>query len=469
MLDPNVWALNAETVGFRVSHKQPVDWRSFSTSLQNQTDSIKTRRELKETPISELHIMGGQLFGYDGNSLLDTRNRQKRQMNGYRLRSFTATDGPITLPTKDAGSLNMMIPASAGLVQYNRWNSVTPQTMVLSSVEPLNTPMTQKEQMETILNMNKSMDEINTLEEKHHEKRSRSYQNAVAEAEFESIRNGSNPDSIGQPSGGGNEQEVGGGDASGEGNEQGGDGGYADIKNENEQRAQLQNEAEGLFEEYRKERLRKEYQEREKTIGGTGITLSYNRHEDELAARTSRKQELREKRLQYHSKARRDVEIQQLLSGLTEAEKQEYYKMRSWNVVNEDNIASRYSLEYLNHSTAAIAADPITWNINTPMRSNSTPAANSIGFYTNTPVSVQQINEHLFSSGKIDINKRIRNLTPVNQPRKNIQYSEKLSGDRLLDDFSPDASLIHGVVGAGRRRKKIQVRQPRMLIPSTDY
>lgn len=184
MLDPRHIGLNAESIGFQVSHRQPVDWRSFSTALQNQSDSVKTRRELKETPISELHIMGGQLFGYEGNSLLDTNKRQQRQMNGYRLRSFDARDGAIVLPPKDAGSLNMMIPSKAGLVQYNRWNSVIPQTMVMRSVEPLNIPISQEQRVESMINMNNSREQILQNMKLHNKKRSLAEQNAAAEAEY---------------------------------------------------------------------------------------------------------------------------------------------------------------------------------------------------------------------------------------------------------------------------------------------
>ena len=181
MLDPKHIGLNAESVGFQVSHKQPLDWNSFSVALQNQSDSVKTRRELKETPISELHIMGGQLFGYEGNALTDTRARQMRQMNGYRLRSFDARDTAVVLPPKDAGSLVQMIPVKAGMVQFNRWNAVMPQSLVLRSTEPLNIPLTQDMQMQNMLNMNNTREQIQENINLHNKKRSRVAQNEAAE------------------------------------------------------------------------------------------------------------------------------------------------------------------------------------------------------------------------------------------------------------------------------------------------
>ena len=184
MLDPRHLGLNAESVGFQVSHRQPVDWKSFSVALQNQSDSVKVRRELQETPISELHIMGGQLFGFEGNSLLDTRKRQERQINGYRLRSFTAKDSAVVMPPKDAGSLNMAIPAAAGLVQYNRWNSVIPQTLMLRSGEPGLLPLSQDERVKEMLGLYQSQEEQAANLQEHNKKRSREYQNATAEEQF---------------------------------------------------------------------------------------------------------------------------------------------------------------------------------------------------------------------------------------------------------------------------------------------
>lgn len=139
MLDPSRYALNAETVGFRKRMRQSVDWASFNEALQTQTDSIKVRRELEETPINELHVMGGQRFGIEGNAKTNELARQQRQMNGYVLRSFLATGGPIILPPKKNDSL-LGIPSKFGQIQYTP-NAVVGQQYTSSFTEPLNAPL----------------------------------------------------------------------------------------------------------------------------------------------------------------------------------------------------------------------------------------------------------------------------------------------------------------------------------------
>ena len=93
-----------------------VDERAFAFELQRQTDCIKVRREEKETPISEVHVMGGQLFGIGGNSKTNEYARQQRQINGYALRHFSAS-GPIVLPPKHMDGL-LQTPHNVGLTQY---------------------------------------------------------------------------------------------------------------------------------------------------------------------------------------------------------------------------------------------------------------------------------------------------------------------------------------------------------------
>lgn len=119
MLDPSRYALDAATVGFRKRMGLEVNWDSFHNAIQNQTDAIKVRRELEETAISELHVMGGQRFGLGGNEKTNTDARQMRQMNGYPLRSFLATGGAIVVPPKHSEGL-LATPMNMGLTQYTQ-------------------------------------------------------------------------------------------------------------------------------------------------------------------------------------------------------------------------------------------------------------------------------------------------------------------------------------------------------------
>jgi TolA-binding protein len=139
MLDPNRFALDAATVGFRKRMRQAVNWDNFNDALQTQTESIKVRRELQETPISEVHIMGGQRYGFAGNSKTNEMARQERQMNGYPLRSFYATGGAIVLPAKHTEGL-LATPMNVGLTSYAQYNGVV-GNYVSSFTEPLNAPM----------------------------------------------------------------------------------------------------------------------------------------------------------------------------------------------------------------------------------------------------------------------------------------------------------------------------------------
>ena len=140
MLDPTRFALNAATVGFRIRTGQSVNWNAFHNAIQNQTDAIKVRREQQETLVSELHVMGGQRFGMEGNSKTNERARQQRQMNGYPLRSFLATGGPVILPPKHGEGL-MATPMNLGRSQYSTYNAVQGQNYVSAFTEPLNAPL----------------------------------------------------------------------------------------------------------------------------------------------------------------------------------------------------------------------------------------------------------------------------------------------------------------------------------------
>lgn len=105
MLDPTRYSLDAATVGFRKRMNLEVDWDAFKIAMQTQNESVKVRRELEETPINEVHVMGGEQFGYAGNSKFNETARQQRQINGYVLRSFLATGGPLVVPSKRSDPL----------------------------------------------------------------------------------------------------------------------------------------------------------------------------------------------------------------------------------------------------------------------------------------------------------------------------------------------------------------------------
>lgn len=103
MLDPQRTGLNAASVGFLVRTGQKVDWNSFNQALQTDDSRVADVRATMETPVDELHVMGGQRFGLEGNSNLKMNARQERQMNGYPLRSFSADAPVIILPDKYGG------------------------------------------------------------------------------------------------------------------------------------------------------------------------------------------------------------------------------------------------------------------------------------------------------------------------------------------------------------------------------
>lgn len=139
MLDPSRYSLDAATVGFRKRMKQTVNWESFEKAVQTQTDAIKVRRELEETPISEIHVMGGGLYGIANDEKTKTYARQQRQINGYVLRSFISHGGPIVLPPKHGEGL-LMTPMNMGQRQYGGYNSIV-GNYVSSFTEPLQAPL----------------------------------------------------------------------------------------------------------------------------------------------------------------------------------------------------------------------------------------------------------------------------------------------------------------------------------------
>jgi len=103
MLDPQRIGLNAQSVGFLARTGQSVDWTSFKQALQTDDSRVADVRATVETPVDELHVMGGQRFGLEGNTNLKTNARQERQINGYPLRSFSAHAPAIILPDKYGG------------------------------------------------------------------------------------------------------------------------------------------------------------------------------------------------------------------------------------------------------------------------------------------------------------------------------------------------------------------------------
>lgn len=146
MLDPTRYALDAATVGFRKRMGLEVHWDAFHNAIENQTDAIKVRRELEETKVTELHVMGGQRYGLEGNSKTNELARQKRQMNGYPLRSFLATGGAVVLPLKPQDRGVMATPMNMGLTSYAQYNGVV-GNYVSKFVQPLWAPLENNTQL----------------------------------------------------------------------------------------------------------------------------------------------------------------------------------------------------------------------------------------------------------------------------------------------------------------------------------
>jgi hypothetical protein len=103
MLDPERVKLTASTIGFLQSTGQKVDYAAIRQALQTSDDGCANVRREKETAVNELHVMGGQRLGLEGNQNLLENARQERRMNGYPLRSFSAEEPAIILPPKYGG------------------------------------------------------------------------------------------------------------------------------------------------------------------------------------------------------------------------------------------------------------------------------------------------------------------------------------------------------------------------------
>jgi hypothetical protein len=135
MLDPQRIGLNAASVGFLKRRHEEVDWVSFKKQLQTDDGGCVNVRRIAETPVNEIHVMGGELKGLESNSNLLDRARQHRQMNAYPLRSFSADSPAIILPTK-----------YGGLPMYTR-NQVAIQEYVSRFTAPLSASLQQDTQL----------------------------------------------------------------------------------------------------------------------------------------------------------------------------------------------------------------------------------------------------------------------------------------------------------------------------------
>ena len=100
MLDPQRIGLNAASTGFLTRRHEKVDWGSFRKQLQTDDGGCVNVRRIAETPVNEIHVMGGELKGLESNVNMLDRARQHRQMNAYPLRSFSADAPAIILPAQ---------------------------------------------------------------------------------------------------------------------------------------------------------------------------------------------------------------------------------------------------------------------------------------------------------------------------------------------------------------------------------
>ena len=135
MLDPQRIGLNAASVGYLKRRHEEVDWTSFKRQLQTDDGGCCNVRSEAETPVNEIHVMGGELKGLESNSNLLDRARQHRQMNAYPLRSFSADAPAIILPDK-----------YGGLPMYTR-NQVAIQEYVSRFTAPMSAPLQQDTQL----------------------------------------------------------------------------------------------------------------------------------------------------------------------------------------------------------------------------------------------------------------------------------------------------------------------------------
>jgi hypothetical protein len=103
MLDPERVKLTAANIGFLTRMGQQVDMEKVKMFLQTDDSGCAKVRAEANTPVNELHVMGGQRFGMEGNMNIQDYARQTRQMNAYPLRSFSANNPAIVLPPKYGG------------------------------------------------------------------------------------------------------------------------------------------------------------------------------------------------------------------------------------------------------------------------------------------------------------------------------------------------------------------------------
>lgn len=132
MLDPRRIGLNAADIGFQKRMHQDLDFNAIEAALQtdynNQGSAVQVRRE-RDAAKDEIHIMGGELGGFQSNDLVKTLARQERQINGYPLRHFDAENPAVILPMK-----------YGGFPLYNRNQTEYPD-FVSTFTEPMSAPL----------------------------------------------------------------------------------------------------------------------------------------------------------------------------------------------------------------------------------------------------------------------------------------------------------------------------------------
>lgn len=131
MLDPQRVQLDAAHIGFLKRTGQDVDFEKVKLFLQTDDSRCSEVRSEANKPVNELHVMGAQRYGFEGNMNLQDYSRQARQMNGYPLRSFSADAPAVILPPKYGGA-----------PQYTS-NSVESESFVSRFTEPMSAPLQQ--------------------------------------------------------------------------------------------------------------------------------------------------------------------------------------------------------------------------------------------------------------------------------------------------------------------------------------
>lgn len=179
MLDPQRVKLDAAHIGFLARTGQHVDMDKVKMFLQTDDSGCVNVRREADTPVNELHVMGGQRFGMEGNMNLQDYARQARQINGYPLRSFSASAPAVILPPKYGGFPRYVENES------ERTDYVSRFTEPISAALQQNTILLGREgytvsnnsasdpfiPMGFEMNMNKSKEAIDQNEYEHHIKR----------------------------------------------------------------------------------------------------------------------------------------------------------------------------------------------------------------------------------------------------------------------------------------------------------